>query len=67
LNIRHERNNTNIDFSVSFFSIGRGGRFGRKGIAINFVTNQDRATLRDLEKFYNTEIREMPTNMADLL
>jgi translation initiation factor 4A len=29
--------------------IGRGGRFGRKGVAINFVTAQDVATLRDLE------------------
>jgi translation initiation factor 4A len=49
------------------FSIGRGGRFGRKGIAINFVTNQDRATLRDIEQFYNTQIREMPMNIANLL
>ena len=43
---------------LSFFSIGRGGRFGRKGIAINFVTDQDRATLRDIEQFYNTQILE---------
>lgn len=30
--------------------IGRGGRFGRKGVAINFVTNNDVATLRGLER-----------------
>ncbi|CAF1098397.1 unnamed protein product [Adineta steineri] len=47
--------------------IGRGGRFGRKGTAINFVTNEDRGILRDLEQFYNTQIQEMPMNIADLI
>jgi translation initiation factor 4A len=36
--------------------IGRGGRFGRKGVAINFVTNEDFRMLRDIEQFYNTQI-----------
>jgi translation initiation factor 4A len=31
--------------------IGRGGRFGRKGVAINFVTQDDVSMLRDIEKF----------------
>ncbi len=30
--------------------IGRGGRFGRKGVAINFVTNEDVRMLRDIER-----------------
>lgn len=47
--------------------IGRGGRFGRKGVAINFVTDEDRRTLRDIEQFYNTQIQEMPMNVADLI
>uniref|UniRef100_A0A8C4QH42 RNA helicase n=1 Tax=Eptatretus burgeri TaxID=7764 RepID=A0A8C4QH42_EPTBU len=47
--------------------IGRGGRFGRKGVAINFVTNEDRRILRDIESFYNTQIEEMPMNVADLI
>ncbi|KAL8579646.1 Eukaryotic initiation factor 4A-II [Nucella lapillus] len=47
--------------------IGRGGRFGRKGVAINFVTNEDTRTLHDIEQFYNTTIEEMPMNVADLL
>ncbi|XP_002129439.2 eukaryotic initiation factor 4A-I [Ciona intestinalis] len=46
--------------------IGRGGRFGRKGVAINFVTDDDKRTLKDIEKFYNTKIEEMPMNVADL-
>ncbi|CAG7849318.1 ATP-dependent RNA helicase eIF4A; AltName: Full=Eukaryotic initiation factor 4A; Short=eIF-4A; AltName: Full=Translation initiation factor 1 [Serendipita indica DSM 11827] len=47
--------------------IGRGGRFGRKGVAINFATNDDVRMLRDIEQFYNTQIEEMPMNVADLI
>ncbi|XP_060579840.1 eukaryotic initiation factor 4A-I-like [Ruditapes philippinarum] len=47
--------------------IGRGGRFGRKGVAINFITREDERTLRDIEQFYNTQIEEMPMNVADLI
>lgn len=47
--------------------IGRGGRFGRKGVAINFVTNEDVRMMRDIEQFYNTQIEEMPLNVADLI
>ena len=36
--------------------IGRSGRFGRKGVAINFVTEEDVRALRELEAFYNTTI-----------
>lgn len=50
-----------------YFRIGRGGRFGRKGVAINFVTQEDVRTLRDIEQFYNTQIEEMPMNVADLI
>jgi len=47
--------------------IGRSGRFGRKGVAINFVTDSDQRLLKDIESFYNTHIEEMPMNIADLL
>jgi len=47
--------------------IGRSGRFGRKGVAINFVTAEDVRNLRDLEQFYNTSVEEMPANIADLV
>lgn len=39
--------------------IGRSGRFGRKGVAINFVTNEDIRVLRDIEQFYATQIDGM--------
>jgi len=47
--------------------IGRSGRFGRKGAAINFVTNQDVRTMKDIERFYHTQIEEMPMDIADLI
>ncbi|XP_037909467.1 eukaryotic initiation factor 4A [Hermetia illucens] len=47
--------------------IGRGGRFGRKGVAINFITDEDKRTLKDIEQFYHTTIEEMPANIADLI
>jgi translation initiation factor 4A len=47
--------------------IGRGGRFGRKGVSINFVTADDTRMLREIEQFYSTQILEMPMNVADLI
>jgi len=47
--------------------IGRSGRFGRKGVAINFIVSEDVRVLRDIEQFYNTQIEEMPMNVADLI
>jgi len=47
--------------------IGRSGRFGRRGLAINFVTGLDAHLLRELERFYDTQIEEMPGNIADLI
>ncbi|KAJ1730754.1 translation initiation factor eIF4A [Coemansia biformis] len=46
--------------------IGRGGRFGRKGVAINFVTDDDVPQLRTIEQFYNTQIDEMPGDITTL-
>jgi translation initiation factor 4A len=53
--------------SVMCCRIGRGGRFGRKGVAINFVTVDDIHAMREIEQFYDTQIEEMPMNVADLL
>ena len=47
--------------------IGRSGRWGRKGIAINFVTRHDGARLKQFEEYYSTEITEMPANWSEHL
>ena len=40
--------------------IGRSGRWGRKGVGINFTTRRDKQRLEDIERFYSTQIEEMP-------
>jgi len=47
--------------------IGRSGRFGRKGVAINFVSKDDVQALREIEQFYRTEVEEMPMDVSDLI
>ena len=49
------------------YRIGRSGRFGRKGVAINFVKNDDIRILRDIEQYYSTQIDEMPMNGKKIL
>jgi translation initiation factor 4A len=44
--------------------IGRSGRFGRKGTAINFVTPEDKDDLEEIQKFYNTTIEELPSDLS---
>lgn len=56
-----------INRELYIHRIGRSGRFGRKGVAINFVTEQDVSQLRDIERFYSTQIDEMPLNVSELL
>ncbi|KNZ76249.1 ATP-dependent RNA helicase eIF4A [Termitomyces sp. J132] len=43
------------------------GSYGGGIVVINFVTTDDVRTLRDIEQYYNTQIDEMPLNVADLL
>ena len=52
---------------VYIHRIGRSGRFGRKGIAINFVTEREYDNLKDIQNFYQTEIIPLPENIKDLL
>lgn len=47
--------------------IGRSGRFGRKGVAINFVLSSDISIIRELENFYCTTIEEMPEDISNYL
>jgi len=47
--------------------IGRSGRFGRKGVAINIVTPAELKELKEIEKFYSTNIEALPQNIAEIL
>ena len=44
--------------------IGRSGRYGRKGVAINMMSRREHQKLQDIERYYSTVIIEMPTDFA---
>jgi translation initiation factor 4A len=46
--------------------IGRSGRFGRKGNAINFVTPPEKDQLEEIQKYYNTSIEQLPSDLSEL-
>jgi translation initiation factor 4A len=43
--------------------IGRSGRWGRKGNAINFITPRDIRTMRDIEYYYRITIDPLPEDL----
>jgi len=47
--------------------IGRSGRFGRKGVAINLLTSREMHKLKELERFYSTVVEEMPGKIQEWL
>lgn len=47
--------------------IGRSGRYGRKGVAINFITDRDTSNLKEIEEHYNTTVKEMPQDISEYL
>ena len=54
----------NFDFPKSaetyLHRVGRSGRFGKFGIAMNLVTNEDKLNLLRIEKELGIEIRPIP-------
>ena len=47
--------------------IGRGGRFGRKGVAINFLVGADERAMREIEAVYGCKVEELPVNVAEFI
>ncbi|KAI5161543.1 ATP-dependent RNA helicase [Nematocida ausubeli] len=47
--------------------IGRAGRYGRKGTAINLVSADDMEMIKKYEKHYNTTIIPLPSNIVESL
>lgn len=47
--------------------IGRSGRYGRKGVAINLINDKEIQDLKNIEEFYNSKINELPENIKELL
>jgi len=47
--------------------IGRSGRYGRKGLAISFVTQRDIYLLNDIQDYYKIEINDLPSQALESL
>ena len=47
--------------------IGRGGRFGRKAVAINLVVEDDVRQLRDIQQYWACQIEPLPNNLSSLM
>lgn len=43
--------------------IGRSGRWGRKGMGINFITRRDIRKIKEIEEHYSTQIKELPASI----
>jgi len=46
--------------------IGRSGRFGRRGIAINLISVHEASYLIEIQEFYHTHIAQLPTDLAEI-
>jgi len=46
--------------------IGRSGRWGRKGVGINFITRRDIIKMKEIEAHYSTQITELPSELSFL-
>lgn len=46
--------------------IGRSGRYGRRGIAINLVSQHEATYLLQIQEFYQTQISELPNDLSEL-
>ena len=46
--------------------IGRSGRFGRKGIAINFANERELKMIKDIERYYSTSVEAFPKDITTI-
>lgn len=56
-----------LDFESYIHRIGRSGRHGRKGVAINFVSPRDMHKISKLQEYYSTQINVLPTDFDKYL
>jgi superfamily II DNA/RNA helicase len=47
--------------------IGRSGRYGKKGVAINLLTGNDIRYMKDIEKFYSTVVVDLPSDFGNIM
>lgn len=58
--------NFDVPKSISTYlhRIGRSGRWGRKGVGINFITKLDISKMKEIEEYYSCQIKELTNDMT---
>lgn len=58
--------NFDLPKDVTFYlhRIGRSGRWGRKGVALNFITRRDVPKIKEIEDYYGISIDECPGDLS---
>ena len=54
------------DVSTYLHRIGRSGRWGRKGMGLNLITERDVEKMREIEQYYSTQITELPLELSSV-
>lgn len=71
IDVQHVNYVINFDIPLNkecyLHRIGRSGRYGRRGVAINLVSPHESGLLHDIEEHYSTAIDELPTDFARFL
>ena len=72
IDVQHVRVVINYDFphhnDTYLHRIGRSGRYGRKGIVINFIASMgDQQRLQTIQSTFNTVIEELPNNFGSIV
>jgi superfamily II DNA/RNA helicase len=47
--------------------IGRSGRYGRKGVAINLCDRGEMESIHRIEQFFQTRVEELPNDFAKIV
>lgn len=55
------------DVHTYLHRIGRSGRWGRKGVGLNFMTRRDVFKMKEIEEYYACQINELPSNLDSIM
>jgi len=56
----------NVEFDTYIHRIGRTGRFGLKGLAVNLISSQERGSLKTVEQHYNCQIAQITGDCEEM-
>ncbi len=52
---------------VYIHRVGRSGRYGRKGVAINLIGPDDTSMMKEIETYYQTKIESLPEDLSRIM